>query len=412
MVSRYLVGCQTCGKQFVLRVQVGSVMSPDDPTTTQPFVCSCPNCQTSMRGRLHTVVGTIHPNLSSQDFDVLNDAEENPDDPAVTVATDTPVHNSIARGLAGEPMLTPFIQIFASLGKEQAVDLMERVGGVREIREAAYPALRRAAAAFLREDSGAVARTLSDTPGVPTDGNQYPPATILGFAFLRAFAPICLQQVFEAAQAEKSATFERAVTGNAPALVDLLLEFKSEALPEHTRRVVDTALTVLGDAEPLISALCAEQLEGTAGLMDYRVMRDDFDMLKARYQDVFELGSRSLVLMARVANVADRGDARLHVDGRNLTLKQALRLRAFDREAWLADFPSAKRMYDSVSRHTRNEIGHRAVRYDFDAGELVYDDGVRENYLLFLVDYLNAVRLCHYLLEVVLTFSRSMHSLS
>ena len=38
----------------------------------------------------------------------------------------------------------------------------------------------------------------------------------------------------------------------------------------------------------------------------------------------------------------------------------------------------------------------------------MYDDGIRENYLHFLIDYLTAVRLCHYLLEVVFTFSHVM----
>ncbi len=247
-------------------------MSPDDQATMQPFVCTCPHCRTSIRGKLHTVAGTIQPNLASEDFDVLLDATEDPDDPAVTVATDTPVHASIARGRAAEPMLTPFIQIWASLGPERAAALMANIGGIRDFRESSYPALRRAALAFVRGDTGAVTKTLVDDSGEARElADQFPPATILGYAFMRAYAAIDVEDVMDAAQAEKSGTFELAVKTKPAALLEVLSELRTEMLPEHMRNVIDTALTQLGDAEPLISALCAEQLEETKGLADYRV---------------------------------------------------------------------------------------------------------------------------------------------
>ena len=65
-----------------------------------------------------------------------------------------------------------------------------------------------------------------------------------------------------------------------------------------------------------------------------------------------------------------------------------------------ADFPVAKNLYDAMKRHTRNDIGHRLVRYDFATGLLAYDDGKTESYLAFLGDYLQAVRLTHYLQDV------------
>jgi hypothetical protein len=189
-------------------------------------------------------------------------------------------------------------------------------------------------------------------------------------------------------------------------LVELLTALQAGGVPEHSNRVIDTALTLLGDVEPLIAGLCAEEMETAGRLDDHRVMRDDFDVLKSRYQDIFELGSRSLAFTARVANIARRGDVRLHVDGKKLSLKEAIDATASAREPWLADFPVAKQLYEAVERHTRNEIGHRSVRYDFERGVLVYQDGLEENYLLFLVDYLGAVRLSHYLLEVVVSLYR------
>ncbi|HZJ50437.1 MAG TPA: hypothetical protein VFF07_06190 [Actinomycetota bacterium] len=38
-----------------------------------------------------------------------------------------------------------------------------------------------------------------------------------------------------------------------------------------------------------------------------------------------------------------------------------------------------------MKRHTRNDIGHRLVRYDFASGDLVYDDSSREKYVHFVL---------------------------
>lgn len=133
-----------------------------------------------------------------------------------------------------------------------------------------------------------------------------------------------------------------------------------------------------------------------------RVMRDDFDVLKSRYQDVFELGSRTLGMIAPFANIARRGDVRSFADGQRRSLSDALGTRAAVREGWLVDLPAVRALFDAMSRRTRNDIGHRLVRYDFNSGALVYDDGARETYLDFVVDYLNAARLSRYLGDIVL----------
>ncbi|HZJ50436.1 MAG TPA: hypothetical protein VFF07_06185 [Actinomycetota bacterium] len=72
-------------------------------------------------------------------------------------------------------------------------------------------------------------------------------------------------------------------------------------------------------------------------------MRDDFDTLKGRFQDIFEAASRGLVFTARIVNLARRGDPNVHADGSSRTLHKALnKTTAFQREGWLTDFPKAK----------------------------------------------------------------------
>ena len=388
-------------------------MVPEDLAIDQPFVFACPSCHTGLRAKLHNAPGGL-ASLTSEDIELVTDAQEDPDDIAVTVATDVPVHLSLLRGRAGESMLTPFIQMTSSLSQESLHALLPRIGVLRHLRTEYFPVLRRAALAFSRGEPDEVARTLLDPqPEATADRlNEFDPIVLLGFAFMQYFSPLDDETLIEQAQAEKVATFETAAKRDPAALVALVKDFGSTWLARHSNSLIDVCLTLLGDIEPLICSLCAEQLEGSVGVVDYRVMRDDFDTLKSRYQDVFELGSRSLAFMSQVANIAKRGDSRAHADGKRLSLKDAMKVKAYEREPWLVDFPVAGSLYDAISRHTRNQIGHRGVRYDFERGVLVYDGGAEENYLLFLVDYLQAVRLSHYLLEVVFTTWRTIQTMA
>jgi len=190
---------------------------------------------------------------------------------------------------------------------------------------------------------------------------------------------------------------------DAAAVNGILAQFRMGSLDEHRARVLDTALAVLDGVEALFPAMWSERMEGRLEIQDYRVMRDDFDLLKSRYQDIFELGSRALAFTARIANIGRRGDARRHADDTRLSFNEALNhTTAAKREAWLVDYPLATVLYSAMKRHTRNDIGHRLVQYDFTVVALRYTNGVSENYILFLSDYLHAVRLSQHLVEVVL----------
>jgi hypothetical protein len=208
----------------------------------------------------------------------------------------------------------------------------------------------------------------------------------------------------QAAAHEWATTLHNAARVNPEAFSSLLCEFQDGPLPEHRTRVLETARGALDPVEALFPALWAEALAHNGqNLRDYRITRNDFDVLKSRYLDIFELAFHSLVFMARVANLAHRGCAARHVNGYRASLRQAYGYsRTRDREPWLVDFPAASRLYGRLKRDTRNDISHGRLRYDYKSGEVVYRDGRRDSYLAFLIDHLQAVRLTHYLVEVQL----------
>jgi hypothetical protein len=334
------------------------------------------------------------------------------DAPAVTVATDVPVHVDLLRGDAAVPALTPFIRLVMELGPENSTNLADSVGAIRAARDATFPSLRRAAGAFSRGDNEGAVRALSDsattTDVQSTPGIEFPVAVLLGFAFMRAYEPIGSTRLVLEARQELLEMVAAAAKVNSGRLVSEIRSFEEDRLPQHRRDVLDAAVTVLDDVEPIIAARCAEYLAGSSKVDDFRVMRDDFDVLKVRYQDAFELGSRSIVFLSRLANIALRGDPSAYAgEAKPVGFAAAAKMKAYRREPWLADYPAARRVYDAVHRRTRNNIGHRSVRYDIAQGVLSFDDGTEENYLHFLVDYLAAVRLMHYLVEMVLILWRT-----
>jgi hypothetical protein len=355
-----------------------------------------------MHGALHG--GDLSPSLGGEDFDVA-DGEAAPDDLVVSVATDVPVHASLTGGRADDVLLTPYIKVVSMIGPEVAAEVVEAVGTLRGLRERALPYLRRGVDRYLEGDlSGAIDAAAAAFEDRPAEVKVE--AAPLLRAFLEdLYQPLGGTDAIDAALAETEGIVHAAEARDPTATAALLGALERGPLPEHRRRVLDTALRVLADVDALAPALWSALLQTrlpTEELLAFRVMRDDFDALKSRYQDIFETGSRTLAMIGPFANIARRGDVRSFADGQRRTLNDALRARAAVREGWLVDLPAVKVLFDAVARGTRNDIGHRLVRYDFTSGDLIYDDGGRETYLDFEVDSLNAARLSRYLADTVL----------
>lgn len=367
----------------------------------QQFVFACPHCRSEVHGTFYAQVGEPFE-LRSEDLKLLDTEQEQPGTLCVPVTTDLPVHTSLVGARADAVPITPFVKFASTLGSDVLDEVMPRIERLRALRSEVFPHLRRAASQFTQGDLAGVADALRRAPGgADIDFSAEDPVDVLGVVLAGMYAPFEDTDIREEAAKEWATILGAAREADERTLREVYAEFESGSLLEHRARVVDTSINALAATDALYPALLTERMEGRVELSEYRVMRDDFDVLKVRYQDIFELGSRTLAFTGRVANIAYRNDPRTYADGQGRTLHKALNnTTSYDREPWLADFPVAKRLFDAMKRNTRNDIGHRLVRYDFNAGNLVYDDGGTENYLLFLVDYLHAVRLTHYLLDV------------
>ena len=402
-VHRIPTRCNTCAKFILLRI----VIAGGD----QPFLFPCPHCQTEQHGWFYAQPDEAYQFRSD---DLRLEDDEGCDGLAVMVATDMPVHSSFFGTQLPDHFRSPFFHNLAAVGQGEAVEqLMSRIEKLRELRRSWYAPLRRVARHYSRQDENGMRQALASVPGgKDIDWASRDPSQTFELAMAEMYEPLEDRQKRHEASVELLKLAGIAKTNHENELKALIDEYDRRILAEHRTRVADVVFAVFKESDALYPALWVEAMREKVGFDEYRVMRDDFIKLKALYQELFELSSRSLAFTAPIANLAKRGDVHNFADGKTRALHKARKEKAFNREGWLSDFPAAKALYGPISRHTRNDFGHALVRYDCRSGKLIFDDGREQNYLLFLIDNLAAVRLSHYLLDVTYIIDQVRHSVA
>ncbi len=415
MISRHHVECQTCGFPFVLRIGVAG--------GEQGFVLGCPICGVELRGVLYAEAGGVTDTeargprleLRSEDFHELPYSDDREADAvAVTVYTDLPVPTSLQGIPAKEAFMSPFLLSTELCGQDETLELRGRIEELRTMRERFFPSLRRALSLFGAGDLERLPDALRAVPASDVPELQaYDPVYRLGRLAAMMYIPLGPIEPRSLAVAEVidlGVECERAYGDRYQSLLDEL--FADRGLGEHRRRVVETATACLSAHDALLAPILWECVDAPhrERINEFQVMRDDFAQVAARYQDVFELASRTLAYLGILLNLRHRGDPAKWADGEVRSPARILNQTAAARRAFIADeLPVARPFIEAINRRTRNEIGHRLVGFDFRAQAVVDDQGNRVNYLLFLEDYLDAVRVTHYLLGVMEKLTLDRH---
>ena len=405
MVSRNHVRCRSCQGEFAIRISVGGGL--------QRFVFPCPLCSAQLKGEFFAEQPTGPPlpessgipfALRSDDFEPLpyDATRDDSDMLAVAVDTEIPVHVSMFATPIREVRGTPFIRFVDEAQHTDAfLRAMQAVSELRAIRFVLLPPMRRAAVFY---GAGDMLRLASELPNIPgysgSDFAQAPPWEAISFLFRMCVGVIGAEPVCEPANQELASILQQAQARDLDAVGLTLNAYTASALSTARRSMVDTFLAVFNDGDALVPGLFVEAAPDL-DIDAFRIQRSDFDAVKSRYQDIFELASRVLVLPAALANIAHRGDPRAYADGRRRSLRESLRAKASTRQAWLGELPDTQQLYSDASRRTRNLIGHRLVNYDYERSALIDDSGEPHNYLLFLVDYLKLVRTLGYVVDLV-----------
>jgi hypothetical protein len=368
----------------------------------QKLIFQCPVCRVALRLNLDT---SRPPEIrfSSDDLTALDrPLREQRGLPVLVLYADLPVHLDWLGPQQAEQVF-PFIQM-TQLWGDRAAEYAGRSNSLYDMRLGVFPAVRRTASLYQIDDAASLDRSLENFPLGEIDdlADQH--------AYYRLGRLVDVLYVPFADALPRAAAINEVLARMVAAHYEHTTPYREllDALVvrhgfiEHRRKVVETAMEVLEHADALLPGLAWEHIvDPKPDPSTFRIVRADFNELRGRYVEIFELASRSLAYVGAILNLVDRGDPTRWSNGREVTVDRMLAKRAVQREFILDELPYAKALYDDVHRQSRNAFGHYAVEYDFSSGELVDRDGSRTSYVLFLVDYLAAARLTGYLLGVV-----------
>ncbi|HEV8359833.1 MAG TPA: hypothetical protein VGR28_05180, partial [Candidatus Thermoplasmatota archaeon] len=285
---------------------------------------------------------------------------------------------------------SPYVMLQMHMGQEDFGDFYRRCGQIAFWRTNCFPDIRRAASVYAGREFSNLVKALGFLG--PALRKRHP---IYRFqrAFDNLYVPI-RPAVESSWKVELRAMFRSLAPENEPDLKFVSSLVARSEFPHFHRKVVEAATKAFDRYDSFFPALAYERFmpRSKADLQRFRINRDDFDELKVTYVDIFEITSRALAYIGAIANHVRRGSEETWVDGQTRSLDSVLKMTSFQREFVLQEFPGLRTLYDEIDRSTRNDFGHFKVRYDFSRGVLVNEQGVEENFLLFLVDVLGAAR--------------------
>lgn len=391
-VYHYLLRCKSCGNSAVVRIGVGTV-------EYEKFVYPCPYCGSTIHGVFRVDFATPNAHLETADAERLSTKDANLKDlKAVTVYTDIPVHQSIVgRSLAEGG--SAFMSLMRFMGQDSFSVYMTRAHLLQAARVQVLPILRRAqgfyTARSLARLSGLLSRALDSTVEDPNEAIRE--------LFGMLYAPIQFRTGPLGWMDEVGRIFTESMAKGDPCRETLNQIFEEGSFRHYRRQALAATLKCFEKCDALLPPLAFEYFSPAynSRWSEFRIFRDDFEDLKVLYVDVFELASRGLAYLGAFLNITRRNDPRIWADGKKRTIQKALGLQAFEREFVLDETPRLKALYEHIRRQVRNDIGHYHLYHDVATGNLVDEEGQATNFLLFLTDFLGAVRVTAFVMALV-----------
>ena len=168
------------------------------------------------------------------------------------------------------------------------------------------------------------------------------------------------------------------------------------------KQVYETYYKIIKNFDSFITGLFHESIPDNlkSDLDNYRLFRDDYDIIKTLYQDIFELNSKSMLYIGSIVNLSKRNNPRHFASGIN-SCNSFRKLTSFKKLEVLDEFVLLKDFINNVSRPMRNRIGHFCAEYDYISGNLIFEDGSSQNYIEFLGQFLCSVKSIWFLLVLV-----------
>lgn len=399
MIVRKLVRCLACSQDYILRYGVGLGFE-------QRLGWPCPLCDAETRAHFSVKQKVVDADFKSDDIEIYQHQPSDLSLPGVNVYSDLPVHmSSIGRGLIDGG--SAWLAIRKFIQSEKYSDFVDAKESMQDLRVHIFPMIRRSTGHYKRDNWVRLhSQLIPFTKEIPNLSDRHP---VYGYSRLLdvAFLPIlnvnvkvlALQEVFDL----MNFSYQNHSTEYGQFVTDA---FSSQRFRDARGRCLDTMMRLFDVYDALILPLATQSFSNDwrARLDEFRVYRDDFDLLKSIYQDIFESMNQLLLWIGLLVNIGKRGALNTWSNGSNKTFRQAQRWRAIDREFIISELPNCETLLSEASRDLRNKIGHYSVHHDILSGRLIFGDGTSKSLITFHEDLLAAARL----LSVLIGFCEKM----
>ena len=402
MINRYVATCGHCQNEFIFRAVV-----PHAKTESLRFCC--PFCAVELSAAINLDLSVPVMNLAPVGFALRPWIDEQLR-AVVTVSTDLPVHRE-KHVLPLPDGGSPFLLMSTELGPS-FLEWIAKVHALQELRDAAFVKVKVLVDRTRAGDWVRVRQILEKD-----FSEKFPEPLSEDAVIYRCYRVLNLLYVplmtIEAAADTLQEYFQYlndCISTKMPQYAQLLkLWSRDNEFRSFRFRVLTVLTRVLKNFDAFVAGLLIQEMPAALQerIDEFRIYRDDWNVVKSLYQDLFELVSQALLFFGAVINLSKRGDPWHYVIGIN-SYKQFKKAKAYERLKILEETPRIARVLGAVSRPMRNTIGHFAAEYEPCTGNIRYEDGSTLNYLAFLGEFFVAVKALWMILAMVEKFDLDM----
>jgi hypothetical protein len=402
MIFRYHTLCPGCSAKIILRLSIGI-------DSYQPFYYVCERCGAANKGSLEidysilpygtkiTLDGQNHP--METDF-------ENPDQ-IITIGLDLPC---ILTGADSPESQFPFLHQSTLMGStDKLIQFQNRISSFRSIVNSDWPKLKRLLTYYTNRDWIQFDREweniFEDTSPLPK--NDFERHDRLHRALEMLFISLLPELDYLILKKELNYLISGLPEDKLLKLKKFSIDLtKDKELLYFQRSLFERLAFMVENFSAISSGFPAlfYNANGKKDLKNLRIMRDDFEILKAHYLSSYEICHKVIKIIIGIQNIHFRGDPDLFDGGKPTSLTKfdripnALKINYINQNIY-PEFHS--RWTISLNKKLRNAIGHNSIYHDLKSGMLIFDDGDPIPYSKFVSDVLNLLPLLLYCIQVI-----------
>lgn len=407
MIIIYRTLCPTCKAKTNLRLQIGNLIGNFDEV--QPFFYICSKCETPTRGVVHASFDTEFPkiDLELEGGEILEKIFRKPDQ-TITVALDLPC--LLFDDGSPQSQYPFFHQVDLMGGSGKKIDeLMKRLKQFRGVIKSDWPKFRRLIVHYQNQDWKRFNTEWKNIfeDAMPIPKNDFERIDLFYKVLELIFVPLQPDFDYPILKTE----FNGLLIGLYQSNSDELYGFanyliNSKELQGYERNLLERLSFIVDHFSALSPGfpILLYSVEGKQEVERLRIMRDDFEILKAHYLSCYEICHKTLNILVGLINLSERGNINAFSGNKPKTLNEYKKLANARKVEFLDSnvFPEiSSRWSVFFDRQLRNAIGHYSIHHDLITGKLVIDDFPPVPYSVFVANTLNILPMILFSLQVV-----------